>query len=273
MSLIQTERKAISSPRGNVSYWITRNENPSAPCMFFLHGLTADHTLFAMQVPHFAERYTVIAWDAPGHARSRPYTDFSLANCADDMRNILLSEGFERAVLIGQSMGGYIAQAFLVHYPTMASAFIAIDSSPFGLQYYSKSDLFWLRQTGWISRLYPHQFFINTVVRSVALTEAARENMRKAFSYYSHQELCTLMNDAYLSFVRENCDLEISCPVLILVGEKDKAGKVISYSKVWHNVTGFPLQVIKDAAHNANYDNPEAVNAAIDGFLNDLSIV
>ncbi len=267
MSAYQPEQKTYQSPRGEVAYWISKNADPGAPCLFFLHGLTADHTLFDLQMPHFADRYTVIAWDAPAHALSRPYRDFSYANCAEDMRGILLCEGFDSAVFVGQSMGGYIVQAFLLAYPEMARAFVAIDTCPFGVRYYSKSDLFWLRQVGWMSRLYPHNYYIETIVKSVALTEPGRDNMRKAYSYYSHRELCTLMDAGYKSFVRENRDLSIACPVLILAGEADRAGKVLAYSKAWHEATGYPLQIIKGAAHNSNYDNPDAVNAAIDAFL------
>ena len=239
------EQKTYASPRGDIAYWITRNANPDAPCIFFLHGLTVDHTLFDPQMQHFAARYTVIAWDAPGHALSRPYRDFSYANCADDMRNILQGEDISRAVFVGQSMGGYIVQAFLLRYPDLALAFVGVDTCPFGLSYYSRSDIFWLRQVGWMSRLYPHAYFVNTVVNSVALTDQGRTNMRNALSYYSHKELCELMDDGYKSFVNENRDLSIPCPVLIIAGAHDNTGKVLSYSNAWHAKTGYPLRLFQ----------------------------
>jgi pimeloyl-ACP methyl ester carboxylesterase len=75
------------------------------------------------------------------------------------------------------------------------------------------------------------------------------------------------MGTGYRCFVQENQDLHITCPVLILVGESDKTGKVIAYCKAWHIVTGYPLQIIQNAAHNANYDNPDTVNTLIDAFV------
>ncbi|NLI54422.1 MAG: alpha/beta hydrolase [Clostridiales bacterium] len=268
MRLYLPEQKSYPSARGDVAYWIVRHADQTAPCIFFLHGLTADHTLFEHQMPYFAERYTVIAWDAPAHALSRPYSDFSYENCAQDVRGILLSEGFDRAVLAGQSMGGYIAQTFLLHYPEMASAFVAIDTCPFGLRYYSNSDLFWLAQAGWFCWMIPHAYYVDTIVKNVALTESGRQNMRKALSFYDNREFCELNRIGLGAFVKENQDLDIPCPVLILVGEKDKAGKVLAYSNAWHEATGYPMEIIRNASHNSNYDNPTAVNAAIDDFLN-----
>jgi len=264
------ERKTYTTPRGNVAYWIEKNKNPLAPCIFFLHGLTADHTLFDLQIPHFAKQYTVIVWDAPAHALSRPYVDFSYANCADDLHGILLSEGISSAIFVGQSMGGYIIQAFLLRYPEFAQAFIGIDTCPFGKKYYSRSDIFWLNQVGWMSMLYPHSYLVDSVAKSVATTLHTQENMKKALSYYNHKELCHLMDIGYKSFVRENEDLIITCPVLILVGDKDKTGKVLFYSREWHDSTGYPVEIIPDAAHNSNYDNPTAVNSAIDKFLQEV---
>ena len=270
MSTNQPIEKTYNSSRGIVSYWVYQNANPDAKWMFFLHGLSADHTLFDLQIPFFTSRYNVIVWDAPAHALSRPYRDFSYANCAEDVKNILQNEGISKAIFVGQSMGGYIIQAFLLRDPQLVEAFVAIDSCPFGKQYYSKSDLFWLRQVGWMSLLYPHQYYVETIAKSVGVTKRAQDNMRKALSFYAHRELCELMGKGYLCFVQENQDLDIHCPVFILVGEHDKTGKVLSYSKAWHDATGFPMEIIPSAAHNSNYDNPDVVNAAIDDFLNSL---
>ncbi|MEA5049438.1 MAG: alpha/beta hydrolase [Eubacteriales bacterium] len=266
------EQKQLRSPRGIVSYWVFQNENVDAPCIFFLHGLSADHTMFDQQVPFFSKSYSVIVWDAPAHGLSRPYADFSYGNCAEELRSILDEESYKTAIFVGQSMGGYVIQAFLLKYPERASVFIGIDTCPFGKQYYSKSDLFWLRQVEWMCSCFPHKTLVQSIASSVGTTEYTRKNMEKALSVYSHRELCHLMGMGYRGFLKENADLSISCPTYILVGEKDKTGKVLSYSKAWHDTTGFPLTIIQNAAHNSNTDQPEEVNARIDRFLNNLSL-
>lgn len=73
------------------------------------------------------------------------------------------------------------------------------------------------------------------------------------------------------SVLEDNCDLKIDCPVLLIVGERDKLGKVIKYNKAWTKNTSFPLIIINNASHNSNVDNPDEVNRVIKFFLDNLN--
>lgn len=259
------EQKRFETDSGAIVYWVSKCR--SGCPLVFLHGLTADHTLFERQIPHFLGRFPLLCWDAPAHGKSRPYTDHSYSHAARALKNILESEQLENAVLIGQSMGGYIAQTYLKLYPAEAAGFIGIDTCPFGRGYYSNADLWWLRQVGWMSGCFSRKGLIQGIAASCTATEAARRNMLAALRPYSRQELCRLLGRGYAGFLEENCDLEITCPTLLLVGSHDRTGKVKQYCAQWHRKTGFPLRVIPNAAHNSNFDNSEMVNREIDAFL------
>ena len=43
-------KKSIKSNRGQVFYWITENWSEQKETLFFLHGLTANHTMFEKQI-------------------------------------------------------------------------------------------------------------------------------------------------------------------------------------------------------------------------------
>lgn len=260
----------LETPRGDVSYWISRAPRQDARCLFFLHGLTADHRLFSGQFPHFEGNYHLIAWDAPLHGKSRPYEQGSYGNGAQDIDAILSAEGFGQAVFIGQSMGGYHAQALLLQNPERVEAFIGIDTCPFGEGYYSRSDCWWLRQVEWMSCCYPYPVLVRAIAASCACTDEARQGMLQMLRQYPKRELCHLMGVGFAGFLEENRPLEIPCPVLLLVGEKDRTGKVRQYSEAWHRRCGYPLLVVPGAAHNANADQPDFVNRAIDNFLTAL---
>ena len=76
------------------------------------------------------------------------------------------------------------------------------------------------------------------------------------------------MGIGFAGFLEDNCDIEIKCPVLLIVGQHDKTGKVKKYNEEWSASIGVPVTWIANAAHNSNDDNPEAVDQAIDAFLN-----
>lgn len=262
--------KNIKSNRGTVIYWISKDWNRGKKTIFFLHGLTADHTMFEKQVEFFQKDYNVICWDAPAHGKSRSYSEFTYPNAIEELRNILAEECISEVILVGQSLGGYFAQSFIRKYPQMVTAFIGIDTTPYGEVYYSKSDKWWLHQVEWMAHLYPHKMLEIAIAKQVSTTSYGYANMISMLKQYSKKELCHLMGIGYASFLDDNSDINIECPVLLLLGDKDKTGKVQQYNKEWAKNTGYPLQIIKNAAHNANVDNPEDVNMAIDAFLKTL---
>ncbi len=259
--------KILKSERGNVFYWISDCWDNNKNTLFFLHGLTADHTMFEKQVEYFEKEYNLILWDAPAHGKSRPYADFSFPNAVEDLKAIMEQTGSSGVVLIGQSLGGYFAQSFIKSYPEMVKAFIGIDTTPYGEGYYSASDKWWLRQVEWMAHLYPCKMMKKAIAKQVSATEYAYKNMSNILEQYNKGEICHLMGIGYAAFLDDNRDLDIKCPVLILLGERDKTGKVRQYCEAWAEKTGFSLQIIKNAAHNANVDNPTDVNKAIERFM------
>ena len=88
---------------GSIHYW-TNDIKPDRITLVMLPGLTADHHLFNRQVKAFSGQYNVLAWDAPGHGKSRPFKlDFTLMDKSRWLHEILEREQITKPVLIGQS--------------------------------------------------------------------------------------------------------------------------------------------------------------------------
>lgn len=271
MSSQYLSRKEYQSPRGKVFYWISPHADPSARWLVMLHGLTASHTLFDRQVEYFSKEYSILVWDAPGHGLSRPYSNFYYPNLADDLKAILDTEEIKQAVMIGQSMGGYVIQEFAQHYPDIISGFVGVDTCPLASPYYSKSDLWWLRQVGWMSMWYPYKFLVHSVAKSATYTDYSYNNFKQSLDLFdSKKELCDIMGKGMSQLsdlIQTRHDAKMACPVILLVGKHDHTGKVLHYCKAWNQAEGYPLHIIPDAAHNSNVDNPDAVNILINEFL------
>ena len=108
------------------------------------------------------------------------------------MLQILNKLQIKQVVLIGQSMGSYIAQSLFSRYSEMVIGFVSIDSTPFG-NYYSKSDIWWLKQIEWMCKLFSEKMLKISMAKQNAVTKAGRDNMLGMISYYKKAELCHLM--------------------------------------------------------------------------------
>lgn len=261
--------QTIITERGTIYYWLSDQWESTRDTLFFFPGLTADHTMFAPQFDYFEGKYNLITWDAPCHGKSRPYALFSFEDISQAIVSILHQTGVSRVIGVGQSLGGYSVQALMKRHPQLVQAFIGIGTTPYGKQYYSASDKFWLRQVGWISMCYPLQMMKQAIAKQATCTLEGYDNMIAMTACYGKREYCHLMQMAYDAFLADNSDLVWNCPVLITYGEYEHTAKVRMYCDMWHKQTGFPLAVIKHASHNANVDNPVEMNRIIQTFLYD----
>lgn len=259
--------KSINSDRGSVYYWVSKHPDKNAETIVFLPGLTANHHLFDFQISYFSDRFTVLVWDAPAHGKSRPYKEFSYSNLAEELKTILDAENIEQIILVGQSAGGFVSQSFIAKYHDMVKGMLLIGTSPYGTGYYSKSDIFWLKQTKWTPKLYPDKMLRSATAKLCGTTETARKNMLQMLNDYDKKELCNLMYLGFAAFIKEIREINIACPVWLVVGENDRTGKVQKYNAMWHKRKGYPLYIIKDAAHNTNVDKPDEVNKIIEEFI------
>lgn len=260
------QHKMISAQGGTVHYWVSKKEIAS-DCIVFTHGVTADHTMFEKQIPYFSDNYTMILWDVPMHGLSKPYWRFSYRDTAEILHSILQEENIEKTFLVGMSMGGYPSQHFADRYPDMVKGFVALDTTPLGHKYYSRSDLWWLKRAAPMAKCFTTGLLRKSMAWSVSKSRYSYQKMLSMLKPLSKAEIIRQMRIAYEYFIAENKDVDFSFPVLVLVGDKDSTGKVKAYCKKWAEQTGYPLHFIKQAKHFANGDNPEQVNWEIENFI------
>lgn len=258
-------KKYVTTEKVALTYYSSEID-PRKRTIVFFHGLSADHRLFRDQVAYFKDDYNIITWDAPGHGDSKDAPSYELDVAAQAIEAILDKEGVTKAILVGQSFGGYHAQSFMLRYPERVEAFIGIGTSPYG-NYYSKLDFFLLRKASAMVSGLDYRSLKEQVAKSVSLTTEGQKLMLEMLENLSHEEYAHLLQESYDAFIRDNRELEIKVPMLLLLGEKDKTGKVAKYNKKWQKKTGAPLVKVKDASHNANVDNHDEVNGLIHKFL------
>ncbi|WP_028307999.1 alpha/beta fold hydrolase [Desulfitibacter alkalitolerans] len=266
------EKRYIQSEHGIIYYWIGGNQSKNANCIVFTHGMTADHTMFDKQVECFSEEYRIITWDVPLHGESRPYDEFSYYNVAYELKRILDKEKIDKVILVGQSMGGYVCQEFAIQYPEKVSAFVAVDTNPFGHCYYSKWERSLLSKVSTIASWFPHSILIRSIAKGATKTKYAYENLYDSVSKLDKKEIIFIMNMAYGGFLERKENIRFDFPVLLVVGDNDNTGYVKKYNQKWSKHDGYPLKFITNAAHNSNVDNYKEFNKITMDFLNSIGL-
>jgi len=100
--------------------------------LIFLHGYLEAKEIWSEFSSRFAEKYSVICIDFPGHGESgilgRAHEMDELASVVN---TVMLHENIEKTVLVGHSMGGYVALSFADLYSEKLRGYCLFHSSCF----------------------------------------------------------------------------------------------------------------------------------------------
>jgi pimeloyl-ACP methyl ester carboxylesterase len=105
----------------------------SAPVLILMHGLGSSLETWEPWARLLSNNYRVVLFDFPGSGLSEPDStgDYSDARSLNLIKALMQQMGIERAVLIGNSMGGRIAWKFAAAYPTLVSKLVLISPDGF----------------------------------------------------------------------------------------------------------------------------------------------
>ena len=259
--------KLVTSPRGATYYWLEKNKNPNAPCIVFTHGIAVDHHLFDKQMPYFMRDYTVITWDLPMHGRSKPYTDFTYVHVAEELEAILQREKLQHVILVGAGIGGYVCQEYTAMYPEKVQAFIGIGVMPYGDEYYTTEDMKQMRRVPMFVKRLPERMVYTSLAHARGQSRYGYQNALHMIEQIPKKEIVHIFSVAYQDRFTHKESVHFTCPVLLVVGTLDYAGKFAEYCRKWAEKTGYPMYVLQDAAHNANADSYDEFNDVVNKFL------
>ncbi len=85
-----------------------RHGDPALPPLFLVHGLYGNRHL-GPTIDLFTDRHQVIAYDVRGHGDSDKPAHYTLADHGRDLIGLIEALGYDRADVLGISMGSYIA--------------------------------------------------------------------------------------------------------------------------------------------------------------------
>jgi pimeloyl-ACP methyl ester carboxylesterase len=123
----------VKLPAGaRVAYAYTGGKtfDPMQPCIVFLHGALADHSVWTLAARWFAHHgHAVIAPDLPGHSRSLGPPLASAEALADWLIALLDAAHVGRAALVGHSMGSLIALEAAARAPDRVAQLVMVGTA------------------------------------------------------------------------------------------------------------------------------------------------
>lgn len=91
-----------------------------ARTIVFLHGMRVTRRMWEPQMGRLSSRFRVIAADLPGHG-SRKDELFHVERAVEELAEVIDQAAGGRALVVGLSLGGYIAMEFGARYPRKAA--------------------------------------------------------------------------------------------------------------------------------------------------------
>ncbi len=113
---------------GDLTFHCVQWGNKGQPVVC-VHGITANAYCFQALADGLANEHQIIAYDLRGRGDSdKPESGYSVPIHAADLAALIDELRLERPVIIGHSLGAYIALYFAAHYPEKLSKLVLIDA-------------------------------------------------------------------------------------------------------------------------------------------------
>ncbi len=254
---------------------VAYDDQGSGPAVLLLHGFPLCRAMWQPQVKALSGAgYRVLAPDLRGFGRSPlPPGPVTMDAYADDVIALMDDLGLGRAAVVGMSMGGYVLFNLLERYPKRLAGAVFLVTRAAGDDAAGKE-----RRTALAKQVEEG--------RPQAVVEAFREILFAPATLTESPELVARVRGwleatpaagmiGGLLAMRERRDAipllpNIRVPSLVIGAEEDRAVPAEHSRVIAEGIPGARLELLSGAGHMASLEAPNAVNALLLEFLENL---
>lgn len=255
-----------------VNYEVSGNLQ-AKDCLVLLHGLGGCLRIFDDLVSRLGSDYKIISIDLRAHGQSqRPKrkNQYHLNYFTSDIIAVLRNEQVEHPIVAGHCFGGLIAMALAASYPNLIKKMILISVS-YKAPHLARLIYRFFPLKGIIGlmlRFFPHLYLKN-------YPDYAK--FEKTGDFSPSRISADIAHTSFKSYVYMcssivNWDLsthlaDISCPTVLIHGEKDKMFPVRITDELKRKIKGARKRIIKNAGHNPPLNNKTELALLITQYL------
>lgn len=268
MSFIQ---KSIITRSGLELPYIEQGE-PNGTPVIFLHGVTDSHRSWEPVFSKLGSQIRAIAITQRGHGNaSKPDHGYASSDLASDVGEVMEALSIPSAVIVGHSMGSFVAQRFAVKYPEKTGGLVligsfatcadnegvkqfvaeAIDPLIDPIPYEFAAEF----QKSTIYRAVSHAFFHQAVTESLKVPARVWKAAMKSMTETDHRPLLE----------------KIMAKSLLIWGDQDAYFSIDEQKRLLAGIKGSQLNVHEGVGHAPHWETPERTAKNVEDFVRSLA--
>ncbi len=238
-----------------------------------IHGFGEDHSIWQNQVAYFKNQYQFIIPDLPGTGASEFCNDMSVEGMADIVKVMVdqkVQSPAEKIVLVGHSMGGYIALAYAEKYADSLAGLGLFHST----SYADSKEKIIIRKKG-IEFIETHgaSAFLKTTLPNLfsTVTKEQQPELVEQLIEKSGNFTASALVTYYESMIerpdRRGILKNSKIPIILIMSENDQAipiADILEQSSLPENSY---ITILKNSGHMGMVEEPIESNLALARFL------
>lgn len=254
-----------SPPSSSPSSSLSPSSSPLP--LVLVHGYMGGSGQWDLQRDVLGAGRDLITIDLPGFGENSDLAPLgSISDCANYVLDYVSDLGIQRFDLLGHSMGGMIVQEMIFIAPWCANRLVLYGTSCSG-------DL--------PDRFETFERSAERIISDGVVTSARRISatwfldLEDAVEYENcasiaeRSSLAAMLSGlkAMQSWSRRENLCNISCPTLIIWGEKDRTYRWAQIEELWRDIPSSSLSVLPNCSHAAHLEKPDIFNLIVRDFL------
>ncbi len=247
---------------------ISYTDQGKGTAIVFLHGFLENQTMWNALVPEFSKKYRVVTIDLLGHGatESLGYVH-SMEDQADMVHAVLHDLKIRKVVLVGHSMGGYVALAFAELYADSVKGMVLLNSTSRADSDERKAN----RDRAIIAVKQNYTAFVRMSIANL-FSEDNREKLVDKIEQVKLEALKTPLQGivAALEGMKIRKDREVilhfaTYPIQLILGKKDG---VLVYDETIDQIQGTNVQLTTfEDGHMSHIENQNQLSKVLSEFF------
>ena len=262
--------QSATLPNGVTLEYVEQGDRHGVPVLL-LHGVTDSWRSFEPVLPHLPRSIRAVAPSQRGHGRSsRPAAGYRFVDFSDDLGRFMDALRIDRAVIVGHSMGGGVAQRFAIDHPDRTIGLVLAGSSA-GMRGNPAVAEFWQSGvstlTDPVSRAFARAFQESTIAEPIP-APMLDTFVDESLTVPAHVWRATFAH--FLEFDGRADLARLTAPTLILWGDRDGVTGRVDQEVLVGAISGARLLVYGGTGHALHWEQPQRFAADVTSFVHQL---